>query len=62
MVLTVHVPFMLILNEGIAPRLPRSLVVDDVDLEWRGASFYTHIPRTSPVRGDGGIKNIDIPV
>lgn len=30
--LTVHVSFMLVLDEGIAARFPRSLVVDDVDL------------------------------
>lgn len=31
--LTVHVPFMFVLNEGIAARFPRSLVVHYVDLE-----------------------------
>lgn len=30
--LTVHVSFMFILNEGIATRFSRSLVVDNVDL------------------------------
>lgn len=33
MVLTVHVSFMLILNESIATRLPRLLVVHNIDLK-----------------------------
>lgn len=32
-ILTVHVSFMLIFNESIATRFPRSLVVDDVNLK-----------------------------
>lgn len=44
-----HVPLMLVLDEGIAARFPRSLVVDDVDLE---KSFFFFKKREKKISCD----------
>lgn len=36
LILTVHVPLMLVLDERVAPGLRRPLVVDDINLEQSG--------------------------